>query len=59
MINQLISMGVMLLIGIVLGFCIRVDDEYYNMSDSDIDEEITYLREIKRRNKIWREHNEK
>ena len=59
MINQLISMGVMLLIGIVLGFCIRIDDEYYNMSDSDIDEEIAYLREIKHRNRMWREHNKK
>ena len=59
MINQLISMGVMLLIGIALGFCIRIDDEYYSMSDSDIDEEIAYLREIKRRNRMWREHNKK
>ena len=52
-------MGVMLLIGIALGFCIRIDDEYYNMSDSDIDEEIAYLREIKHRNRMWREHNKK
>lgn len=32
------------------------DERYLGMSDEEIDEEIQYLLEIKRRNKEWREN---
>lgn len=36
-------------------FCVFEDDYYIDIDDADIDAEIRYLMEIKRRNKEWRE----
>lgn len=54
MIDQVITMFAMFFIGFVFGFCIRIDDEYYDMTDEEIDEEIQWLREIKRRNHYFK-----